>query len=187
MGHPKAESRWFYSNPETGTAVRDLQNAINGLDVCGYKSMVQTTSGNRTAVPRKQRFKKMTQQPFTYFRSPTDNVPLAAIQGLIRLLTELDKIDKDFDRELVAISQKIRPYMNTECSQLRENSIRLFGIVASKINSEALVEQAVGSLPCFLLHLCDNNPAVVRVSKTTDNIILHQYRYSTSLKKRRYK
>lgn len=91
-------------------------------------------------------------------------MPLAAIQGLSRLLTELDKLDNEFDRELVAISQKIRPFMNTECAQLRENSIKLFGIIAGRIKSDALVEQAVSSLPCFLLHLCDNNPAVVRVS-----------------------
>ncbi|KAJ2944509.1 hypothetical protein O0L34_g3854 [Tuta absoluta] len=97
----------------------------------------------------------------------TDNVPLAAIQGLSRLLTELDKFDKEFDRDLIAVAQKIRPYMNTDCSQLRENSIRLVGTIASKVQAEALVEQAISSLPCFLLHLCDNNPAVVRASKFT--------------------
>lgn len=97
-------------------------------------------------------------------RTPTDNVPLAAIQGISRLLTELDKIDKEYERELLAISQKIRPFMNTDCAQLRENSIKLFGIIAGRVKSDALVEQGVSSLPCFLLHLCDNNPAVVRVS-----------------------
>lgn len=99
-----------------------------------------------------------------YYRSPSDNVPLAAIQGLSRLLTETEKLDKEFERELLSISQKIRPFMNTECAQLRENSIRLFGIIAGRVKSDGLMEQAVGSLPCFLLHLCDNNPAVVRVS-----------------------
>ncbi|XP_049870550.1 maestro heat-like repeat-containing protein family member 1 [Pectinophora gossypiella] len=98
---------------------------------------------------------------------PTDNVPLAAIQGLSRLLTELETIDKEYERELIAVAQKIRPYMNTDCSQLRENSIRLVGTIASKVQAEALVDQAVASLPCFLLHLCDNNPAVVRASKFT--------------------
>lgn len=98
---------------------------------------------------------------------PTENVPLASIQGLSRLLTELDHLDKEYDRELLSISQKIRPYMNTECPQLREHSIRLFGVIASKVVSEALVDQAVSSLPCFLLHLCDHNPAVVRASKYT--------------------
>ncbi|KPI98538.1 HEAT repeat-containing protein 7A [Papilio xuthus] len=100
-------------------------------------------------------------------QSPIDNVPLAAIQGLSRLLTELETLDKEFDRELLSISQKIRPFMNTECAQLREASIRLFGIIASRVSSETLIEQAVSSLPCFLLHLCDNNPAVVRASKFT--------------------
>ncbi|XP_053610848.1 maestro heat-like repeat-containing protein family member 1 [Plodia interpunctella] len=99
--------------------------------------------------------------------SPADCVPLAAMQGLSRLLTELEKVDKDFERELLAISQKIRPFMNTECAQLRENSIRLFGIVANMVWSDSLVEQAVSSLPCFLLHLCDKNSAVVRASKFT--------------------
>ncbi|CAD0196390.1 unnamed protein product [Chrysodeixis includens] len=100
-------------------------------------------------------------------QAPTDNVPLAAIQGLSRLLTELDKIDKEYERELLAISQKIRPFMNTDCAQLRENSIKLFGIIAGRVNADALVDQGVSSLPCFLLHLCDNNPAVVRASKFT--------------------
>ncbi|XP_072937353.1 maestro heat-like repeat-containing protein family member 1 [Epargyreus clarus] len=100
-------------------------------------------------------------------QSPIDNVPLAAIQGLSRLLTETEELDKEFDRELVSISQKIRPFMNTDCAQLRENSIRLFGIIAGRVNSEALVDQSIASLPCFLLHLCDNNPAVVRASKFT--------------------
>lgn len=100
---------------------------------------------------------------YTY-RSPTKNVPLAAIQGLIRLLTETDKIDKEFDRELMSISQKIRPFMNTDCVQLRESSIRLFGIISSLVKSEVLVDQAISSLPCFLLRLCDSNQAVVRVS-----------------------
>lgn len=100
-------------------------------------------------------------------QSPTDNVPLAAIQGLSRLLIELESIDKEYDREFVAISQKIRPYMNTDCAQLRENSIKLFGIIAGRIKSDALVEQAISSLPCFLLHLCDKNSAVVRASKFT--------------------
>ncbi|XP_038223238.1 maestro heat-like repeat-containing protein family member 1 [Zerene cesonia] len=99
--------------------------------------------------------------------SANENVPLAAIQGLSRLLTESDKLDNEFDRELLAISQKIRPFMNTDCSQLRENSIHLFGIIAEKVKSEGLVEQAINSLPCFLLHLCDTNPAVVRASKST--------------------
>ncbi|XP_045514319.1 maestro heat-like repeat-containing protein family member 1 [Pieris brassicae] len=99
--------------------------------------------------------------------SPVDNIPLAAIQGLSRLLTETDKIDKEFDRELCAISQKIRPFMNTDCSQLREHSIRLFGIITERVNSDGLIEQGVSSLPCFLLHLCDNNPAVVRACKST--------------------
>lgn len=53
--------------------------------------------------------------------------------------------------------------MNTDCPLLRENSIRLFGIIAGRVKSEALVDQAVSSLPCFLLHLCDNNSSVVRV------------------------
>ncbi|XP_063358978.1 maestro heat-like repeat-containing protein family member 1 [Cydia amplana] len=96
----------------------------------------------------------------------TENVPLAAIQGLSRLLLDLDKLDKEHDRELLSISQKIRPFMNTESGQLRESSIRLFGIIAGLVKAE-LVEQAVSSLPCFLLHLCDNNPAVVRASKFT--------------------
>ncbi|CAH0726299.1 unnamed protein product, partial [Brenthis ino] len=99
--------------------------------------------------------------------SPLDNVPLAAIQGLSRLLTDIEKLEKEYDRELLSISQKIRPFMNTECPLLRENSIRLFGIIAGRVKSEALVEQAVTSLPCFLLHLCDNNLAVVRASKFT--------------------
>ncbi|XP_069356577.1 LOW QUALITY PROTEIN: maestro heat-like repeat-containing protein family member 1 [Maniola hyperantus] len=99
--------------------------------------------------------------------SAIDNVPLAAIQGLSRLLTETDQIDKEFDRELVSISQKIRPFMNTDCALLRENSIRLFGIIVGLVTSDALVDQGVGSLPCFLLHLCDNNSAVVRASKFT--------------------
>ncbi|KAM3962707.1 LOW QUALITY PROTEIN: maestro heat like repeat family protein c11.1 [Aphomia sociella] len=99
--------------------------------------------------------------------SPSDNVPLAAIQSLSRLLTEIDNLDKEYDRELLSISQKIRPFMNTECSQLRESSIRLFGIIAGRVQAEALVEQAVCSLPCFLLHLCDHNAAVVRASKFT--------------------
>lgn len=98
---------------------------------------------------------------------PSDNVPLASIQGLSRLLTELDHVDAEYDRELLSISQKIRPYMNTECPQLREHSIRLFGVLAARVRSDALVDQAVNSLPCFLLHLCDNNPAVVRASKFT--------------------
>ncbi|CAK1603530.1 unnamed protein product [Parnassius mnemosyne] len=100
-------------------------------------------------------------------RSPLENVPLAAIQGLSQLLMELEHLDKEFDRELLSISQKIRPFMNTDCSQLRESSIRLFGIIAGKVSSDALADQAVGSLPCFLLHLCDSNPAVVRASKFT--------------------
>ncbi|XP_046961304.1 maestro heat-like repeat-containing protein family member 1 [Vanessa cardui] len=99
--------------------------------------------------------------------SPFENVPLAAIQGLSRLITETDNLDQEFDRELLSISQKIRPFMNTDCALLRENSIRLFGIIAGRVQSEALVEQAVASLPCFLLHLCDNNPSVVRASKFT--------------------
>ncbi|KAG6464496.1 hypothetical protein O3G_MSEX014558 [Manduca sexta] len=57
--------------------------------------------------------------------------------------------------------------MNTDCAQLREHSIRLFGIIAGRVESEALVDQSVSSLPCFLVHLCDNNPAVVRASKFT--------------------
>lgn len=101
------------------------------------------------------------------YRPPSDNVPLASIQGLSRLLTELDHVDAEYDRELLSISQKIRPYMNTECPQLREHSIRLFGVLAARVRSDALVDQAVNSLPCFLLHLCDNNPAVVRASKFT--------------------
>ncbi|KAJ8729683.1 hypothetical protein PYW08_001264 [Mythimna loreyi] len=100
-------------------------------------------------------------------QAPTDNVPLAAIQGLSRLLTELDKLNKEYDRELLSISQKIRPFMNTECAQLREHSIKLFGIIAGRVKSEALVDQGISSLPCFLLHLCDNNPNVVRASKFT--------------------
>ncbi|XP_013200545.1 maestro heat-like repeat-containing protein family member 1 [Amyelois transitella] len=99
--------------------------------------------------------------------TPIECVPLAAMQGLSRLLIETEKIDREFERELLAISQKIRPFMNTECAQLRENSIRLFGIIAHMVKSESLVEQAVSSLPCFLLHLCDHNPAVVRASKFT--------------------
>ncbi|KAH9628967.1 hypothetical protein HF086_001877 [Spodoptera exigua] len=100
-------------------------------------------------------------------QTPSDNVPLAAIQGLSRLLTELDKIDQEFDRELLSISQKIRPFMNTECPQLREHSIKLFGIIVGRVRSDALVDQGVSSLPCFLLHLCDKNPNVVRASKFT--------------------
>ncbi|XP_063838990.1 maestro heat-like repeat-containing protein family member 1 [Ostrinia nubilalis] len=100
-------------------------------------------------------------------QSPSDNVPLAAIQGLTRLLVETEKLDKEFERELLSISQKIRPFMNTECAQLREASIRLFGVIAGRVNAEGLAEQSVASLPCFLLHLCDNNPAVVRASKFT--------------------
>lgn len=57
--------------------------------------------------------------------------------------------------------------MNTECPQLREHSIKLFGIIAGRVKSDALVDQGVSSLPCFLLHLCDNNPNVVRASKFT--------------------
>ncbi|XP_068620928.1 maestro heat-like repeat-containing protein family member 1 [Battus philenor] len=100
-------------------------------------------------------------------KSPIENVPLAAIQGLSRLLIDMDSLDGEFDRELISISQKIRPFMNTDCAKLREGSIRLFGIIAGRVGSEALVEQAVSSLPCFLLHLCDANPAVVRASKFT--------------------
>ncbi|VVC93187.1 unnamed protein product [Leptidea sinapis] len=100
-------------------------------------------------------------------QSPVANIPLAAIQGLSRLLIETDHIDKEFDRELLAIAQKIRPFMNTECSQLRESSIRLFGVIAGRVRADSLQEQAVSSLPCFLLHLCDANPAVVRASKST--------------------
>ncbi|KAL0848874.1 hypothetical protein ABMA28_013281 [Loxostege sticticalis] len=111
-------------------------------------------------------------QQFAYrarsrLRSLSDNVPLAAIQGLTRLLLETEKIDKEFERELLSISQKIRPFMNTECAQLREGSIRLFGVIAGRVNAEGLTEQSIGSLPCFLLHLCDNNPSVVRASKFT--------------------
>ncbi|CAG9784663.1 unnamed protein product [Diatraea saccharalis] len=101
-----------------------------------------------------------------YAKSISDNVPLAAIQSLTRLLSETDQIDKDFERELLSISQKIRPFMNTDCDQLRESSIRLFGVIAERI-SDPLVDQAITSLPCFLLHLCDINPAVVRASKFT--------------------
>jgi hypothetical protein len=109
-------------------------------------------------------------------------VPLAAIQGLTRLLAETEKFDKDFERELLSISQKIRPFMNTDCVQLRESSIRLFGVIASRVQADALVEQSISSLPCFLLHLCDNNPSVVRVSdKDKLNYIYNvqpcQYRY----------
>lgn len=99
--------------------------------------------------------------------SPLDNVPLAAIQGLSRLLTDVSGIDKENHRELMSISQKIRPFMNTDCSQLRESSIRLFGILANIMKSENLIEHGLWTLPCFLLHLCDSTPAVVRASKYT--------------------
>ncbi|OWR47629.1 hypothetical protein KGM_211841 [Danaus plexippus plexippus] len=99
--------------------------------------------------------------------STVDNVPLAAIQGLSRLLMETEDIDKEFERELVAVSQKIRPFMNTDCCHLRESSIRLFGLVAGRLRRGSLGDQAVSCIPCFLLHLCDTNPAVVRASKFT--------------------
>ncbi|CAH0404602.1 unnamed protein product [Chilo suppressalis] len=101
-----------------------------------------------------------------YTLSVSDNVPLAAIQSLTRLLSETDELDKEFERELLSISQKIRPFMNTDCALLRESSIRLFGVIAGRV-SEPLIDQAIASLPCFLLHLCDVNPAVVRASKFT--------------------
>ncbi|CAG9121569.1 unnamed protein product [Plutella xylostella] len=98
---------------------------------------------------------------------PRDNVPLAAMCALCALISNSAHIEAESARLLLVVAQKIRPFMRTAAVAMRENSVKLFGVIASKVSSESLCEQALNSVPGFLIHLWDDSAAVVRATKQT--------------------
>ncbi|XP_041973185.1 maestro heat-like repeat-containing protein family member 1 [Aricia agestis] len=106
-----------------------------------------------------------------YTQSQVDNVPLAAMQGLTRLLADAE-LDRAAQREITAVAQKVRPYMSSSCAVTRAAAVRVFGLAARAAAArEALADQAVACLPTLLLHLNDGDADVVRASKFTLRIV----------------
>ncbi|XP_077296156.1 maestro heat like repeat family protein c11.1 [Arctopsyche grandis] len=94
------------------------------------------------------------------------NVPLISMINLTEFLL-LDAINNELLELYSPISHRIKAFMNTENPALREASIRLFGEIAYRHQSDGVKEQAFTLFPCFLLHLADDDVDVVKACKQT--------------------
>lgn len=73
--------------------------------------------------------------------------------------------DKYVNQCHVTAAVRIKPLLQQENSLLRQASFRLFGDLANSISSDdAFQEQVNGNLITLLLHLSDEDPAVIKVS-----------------------
>ncbi|NXX16379.1 MROH1 protein, partial [Podargus strigoides] len=95
---------------------------------------------------------------------PHNLVALEAMSSLSKLLDHLE--ERDIQAMLLHIAIRIRPFFDSEQSDLRRCSIVLFGSLTkfSRGDCEVFFEQILNGLVTLLLHLQDPSPEVVNVS-----------------------
>ncbi|KAM9304369.1 maestro heat-like repeat-containing protein family member 1 isoform 2-T2 [Morus bassanus] len=96
---------------------------------------------------------------------PHNLVALEAMSSLSKLLDHVE--EKDIQSMLLHIAIRIRPFFDSEQSDLRQSSIVLFGNLTkfSEGNCEVFFEQILNGLVTLLLHLQDPKPEVVKACK----------------------
>lgn len=100
--------------------------------------------------------------------SNESGVTLDSMLGLSKLL-KIPEVNCLYSEQVKA-AMRIKPLFEQDDEQLREAAIYLFGNLGSSINdtmqsSEAFREQVCGNLIALLLHLCDEQPCVVKACK----------------------
>ncbi|KAK5646733.1 hypothetical protein RI129_005197 [Pyrocoelia pectoralis] len=100
--------------------------------------------------------------------SNESGVTLDSMMGLSKLL-KIPEINCIYSEQVKA-AMRIKPLFEQDDELLREAAIYLFGDLGSSINdsmqsSEAFREQVCGNLIALLLHLCDDQPSVVKACK----------------------
>ncbi|KAM6349421.1 maestro heat-like repeat-containing protein family member 1 isoform 2-T2 [Podargus strigoides] len=96
---------------------------------------------------------------------PHNLVALEAMSSLSKLLDHLE--ERDVQAMLLHIAIRIRPFFDSEQSDLRRCSIVLFGSLTkfSRGDCEVFFEQILNGLVTLLLHLQDPSPEVVNACK----------------------
>ncbi|XP_074942119.1 maestro heat-like repeat-containing protein family member 1 isoform X4 [Phalacrocorax aristotelis] len=96
---------------------------------------------------------------------PHHLVALEAMSSLSKLLDHVE--ERDIQSMLLHIAIRIRPFFDSEQSDLRQSSIVLFGNLTkfSEGNCEVFFEQILNGLVTLLLHLQDPKPEVVNACK----------------------
>ncbi|NXT38140.1 MROH1 protein, partial [Pelecanoides urinatrix] len=96
---------------------------------------------------------------------PHNLVALEAMSSLSKLLDHVE--ERDIQSMLLHIAIRIRPFFDSDQSDLRQSSIVLFGNLTkfSERNCEVFFEQILNGLVTLLLHLQDPKPEVVKACK----------------------
>ncbi|PSN35449.1 hypothetical protein C0J52_06619 [Blattella germanica] len=94
------------------------------------------------------------------------DIPLEAMRGFSHLLQIVNEDHVQSVQATVAL--RIKPFFENENPNVREAAFRMFGDLArcgGQNTSTAFEEQIKGNLVCLLLHLDDDNKAVVKACK----------------------